>query len=108
MNLLIGGIQYKIDFVDDLRDETGKRVNGTLKTDQSTIDVATDVSKQKQYSILVHEAMHGIQLHYDVDGDEHIVTKIAGGMYAFIVNNASFIKELIKHDEKLRKQGSSI
>ncbi len=103
MHLKIGGIVFKINFVDDLRDESGKRVNGIIKTDQCTIDVATDITEQKQHSVIFHEALHGIHTHYDVDGGEHIVTKIANGLYAFIVDNPVFIREFIKHNEKLNK-----
>ena len=96
MNFNIGGVIFKVSFVDDLRDETGRRVNGLISTDQCKIDVATDIVKQKQDSVLIHEALHGIHTHYDVEGGEHIVTKIANGMYAFIVENPEFIKEMIK------------
>jgi len=104
MNIKIGGQIFKVIFVNDLRDETGKRVNGTIMTDQCSIYIATDVTKQKQHSILIHEVLHGIHTHYDVEGTEHIVAKIANGIYAFIVDNPIFIKELIKHNEKLREE----
>jgi len=104
MNIKIGGQIFKVNFINDLRDETGKRVNGTIKTDQCTIDIATDVTKQKQHSILIHEVLHGIHTHYDVEGTEHIVAKIANGIYAFIVDNADFIKEIIKTNQKLKEK----
>lgn len=108
MNIKIGGVQYKVNYTDDLRDESGKRVSGTFHGDQSGIYVATDISKQKQYQVLIHEIMHGIISHFNIEDDEHITHKVANGVYAFIVDNATFVKGLIKHDEKLRKKGNSI
>ena len=100
MHIKIGGIKYKVSFVDDLRDETGKRVNGTLVIDMCTIDVATDVSEQKKHMIILHEVVHALNAYFDVDCGEHIVVKMGYGLYSFIVDNPELVKEIIKTNEK--------
>lgn len=103
MHIKIGGIQYKVSFVDDLRDETGKRVNGTLTTDMCKIDIATDVAEQKKHMIILHEVVHALNSYFDVDCGEHIVVKMGYGLYSFIVDNVEFIKEVIKTNERSKK-----
>ena len=103
MYLKIGGVRYKVEDKNELRDKTGILVNGLLKTDQCLIQVATDVAETKRDIILVHEVIHALEEYFDIDGGEHIVTKMAHGVFAFIVDNPEFIQDIIKHDKETSK-----
>ena len=105
MNLKIGGTTYKVEVVEDLRDpENNAKLNGRITWADSKIKVCSKIKKQKRNQVLIHEAIHGILDNYYIeDENEGVVVKIANGIYSFIVNNASFIKDLIEHDQKLKK-----
>ena len=106
MYLKIGGTTYKVVVVEDLCDPINNaKLNGRITWTDSKIRVCSKIKKQKRNQVLIHEAVHGILDDYYIeDENEGVVVKLANGMYAFIVDNADFIKDLIKHDQKLKKQ----
>ena len=105
MNIKIGGTTFSIKHVPDLQSpEDNSSLNGRITWADCLIQIREGLSKQKVNQVLVHEAMHGILNDYCIeDENEGVVVKIGNGVYSFIVNNADFIKELIKHDQKLNK-----
>ena len=105
MNLKIGGTTFKVKYIPDLQSpEDNSQLNGRITWLDCMIRIREGLSKQKTNQVLVHEAMHGILNDYYIeDENEGIVVKMANGLYAFIVDNADFIKDLIKHDQKIHK-----
>ena len=102
MNLKIGATSYKVFFDPDPISEDTSHVSGSISFRESTIKVDSTMSKQRQYQTLVHEVFHGILNNFDVEDDEHITTKLANGIYGFIVDNADFVKEILKNDKKIK------
>ena len=105
MYLKIGGTVYNIQHIPDLKSpEDNSRLNGRIIWIDCLIKLREGMSKQKDNQVLIHEAVHGILENYYIeDENEGIVVKIANGLYSFIVDNADFIKDLIRHDQKLKK-----
>ena len=105
MNIKIGGLEYQLRYVKDLRDsKDNTKLNGQINWDKCIVDIDSDISKQKQNQIIIHEAFHGILDDYCIDDVENVVRRIGHGIYKLIVDNGEFIKGIIKHDRKLKKQ----
>lgn len=104
MNIKIGGLEYKLKFVTDLRHkEDNTKLNGQINWDKCIIEVDGDISLQKQNQVIIHEAFHGILDDYCIEDIENVVRRIGHGIYKLIVDNSEFIKGMIKHDKKLKQ-----
>lgn len=105
MYLKIGGLKYELVYVKDLKDtKDNSKLNGQIQWDDCRVDIDDAISKQKQNQVIVHEALHGILDDYCLEDNENIVRRIGHGIYEFIVDNGTLIKEIIKYDKKLKKQ----
>lgn len=102
MNLKIGGRIYKVNIVDDLRQENGQRCNGTLHGDSHDISVASDISVIKQQETTIHEALHAIINYFVIEDNETITSQVANGIYALIVDNPDFIRKIMNDYKKAR------
>jgi len=106
MYLKIGGTVYEIEYIPNLKSpEDNSSLNGRVTWTDSKIRVRKGLGRQRKNQVLIHEAVHGIlEDYYISDEDEGVVVKLANGIYSFIVDNADFIKGIIKYNEKLKKQ----
>ena len=104
MKLKIGGRIYKVSIVDDLRQDDGKRCNGTLHGDSHDISVASDISIIKQQETTIHEALHAIINYFCIEDNETVTSQVANGIYALIVDNPEFIKKIQNDYRKASKE----
>ena len=104
MKLKIGGRIFTVSIVDDLREEDGKRVNGTLHADSHDISVASDISYFKQQEVIIHEALHAIISYFAIEDNETVTTQVAHGIHALIVDNPEFIRKIINENKKARRE----
>ena len=104
MNIKIGGLEYKLRYVKDLRDKKDNtKLNGQISWDDCFVEIDKGICKQKQNQVILHEGIHGILDDYCINDEEIIVRKIGHGIYKFIDDNGEFIKGMIKHDKKLKQ-----
>ena len=104
MNIKIGGRIFKVSIVDDLRQEDGKRCNGTLHADSHDISVASDISEFKQQEVIIHEALHAIISYFCIEDNEIVTSQVAHGIHALIVDNPDFIKGIINAYKKAERK----
>ena len=88
----IGGIDYSIKFVPNLRDDE-KLLYGHILYDTSEIHLSdTDAKEhQRRCVVLWHEMLHGIARHAELDfsksDEETIITVLARGVYQVLKDN---------------------
>ena len=70
-------------------------LHGDIKHDMQYIRIATEYPLSKQYITALHEAMHGIDEEYSLGFDEDLIDHLSKAMYAFMLDNKEFIKEII-------------
>jgi len=99
----IGSSWYDVEYVDDLKNEQDKRLFGRIWQDKKIIRIDKGCSYETQLQALLHENIHGICWEYAIDDDEELVLPISNGIFAFIINNPEFIREILKYTEKIKK-----
>ena len=96
-SIRIGGIEYAIDKVPNLRDGN-KLLYGQIDYDSSQIHMSdTDCKSHDMYCItLLHEILHGIQDHSGVkiENEEAVVDMLAKGIYQVLQDNAPRLFDL--------------
>lgn len=103
----IGGVDYKIKIIPDLRDET-KLLQGQIDYYNSLIKLSdTDgAGHQMRCIVLWHEILHGIAEHAELDfskaDEETIINVLAKGVYQVLQDN---IQALYDIEEKAVKHG---
>lgn len=106
-NIRIGGVDYKIKIVPNLRDGT-ENLAGCIDYYNSEISLSdTDNNGHQARCItLWHEILHGIANHAEMDfsksDEEHIITVLAKGIYQVLQDNARVlydIEERMKHNK---------
>ena len=95
--ITIGSSYYRVLYVDDLKDEKGKRLFGRIWQDKKIIEINKGCSYETQLQALLHENLHGICWEYVIDDDEDLVEPMSNGFYAFIINNSEFIREILRY-----------
>jgi len=101
----IGSSLYDVKYVDRIRDEQGKELAGRIWLVRHLIHIDKNVSYQCMLQVIHHESTHGIMWEYAIEDvkDLDLVTPISNGMYAFIVNNPEYIREILKYTERIKK-----
>ena len=80
----IGGLIYEILITDRL--VNGNKYDGEVEWKDLEIRLKpqkTDMMKQ----VLIHEIVHCLEQHIAEDWSEKLITKVANGIYALIVDN---------------------
>jgi len=101
--LKIGSSWYDVEYVDDLRDEQNRLLFGRIYQGIRLIKISKACSYQTMLQTLQHESTHGVMWEYGIDDAEDLVEPINNGFYAFIIDNPEFIKEILKHAERIKK-----
>ena len=96
----IGGSHYDIKYVNNLKNEKGKRLFGTIFQVDKIIKIDKGSSYETQLQALLHEDLHGIFWEYAIDDEEDLVEPLSNGLFAFIINNGEFIKEILRYGEE--------
>lgn len=99
----IGSSHYNVIYVDDLRDEKGKRLFGRIWQDKKIIEIDRGCCYETQLQALLHEDLHGICWEQAIDDDEDLVEPISNGLFAFIMDNSEFIKLILEYAEEIKE-----
>ena len=104
----IGSSYYRVIYVDDLRNEKGKRLFGRIWQDKKIIEIDRGCSYETMLQALLHENLHGIFWEHAIDDDEDLVEPTSNGLFAFIMDNPKFIKLILKHAEEINEFPNSV
>lgn len=107
-SIRIGGVDYRLNLIEDyafLNDDKTQSNDGEFDVNRGIIKLATTLRDTKQlidrertYTVLLHEILHGIVYHYvgeNFDNEEHIVTQFAKGLYQVLKENPRLVKLFI-------------
>ena len=100
----IGSSYYDVKYVDSIKDEYGKALSGRIWLAKHLIAIDKNVSYQAMLQVIHHEATHGIMWEYAIEDvkDLDLVTPISNGMYAFIINNPEYVREVLRYTERIK------
>lgn len=85
----IGGIKYEVKYEKRLNNGTSLAY-GHIDYDRAIIRLAPDLqSEQGECQTLLHEILHGISKHFelDIESDEYTIDALARGLYMVIADN---------------------
>ncbi|MGN6710713.1 hypothetical protein [Anaerocolumna jejuensis] len=88
-NVRIGGIKYEVKYEERLNNGTSLAY-GHIDYDRAIIRLASDLqSEQGECQTLLHEILHGISKHFelDIESDENTIDALARGLYMVIADN---------------------
>ena len=101
----IGGVEYNVKIVPDLRDET-KILQGQIDYYNSLIKLSdTDgAGHQMRCIVLWHEILHGIaeyaELDFEKADEETIINILAKGVYQVLQDNARLFYDIEERETK--------
>lgn len=82
----IGGIDYEVRIVSDLRDGD-KSLNGWIRYDPCLILIDADLNEQMMWVTLIHEVLHGVGDQCGRPIEEDTIESIAYGLYGVLCNS---------------------
>ncbi|QHI72893.1 hypothetical protein [Aminipila terrae] len=85
----IGGVKYEVRYEEGLNNGTSLAY-GHIDYDKTMIRLAPGLqSKQGECKTLLHEILHGVSKHFDleIENDENTIDALARGLYMVIVDN---------------------
>ena len=95
----IGGVEDRIEYVENLRSQSELRY-GEIDFNNSVIRLSTTDGAEHQMRciILIHEILHGITNHANLDfqkaDEEQIIDTLAKGLYAVLQDNGGRLFDL--------------
>ncbi len=96
MKIKIGGLLYDVIAVTDLHttDGEGRKVdlNGRITYGTQQIEVARQITYERQLVTLLHECAHGILEHAGQDAPENSLVAMGYGLFALIRENPELIE----------------
>lgn len=96
-SIRIGGIEYEIEYVPNLRD--GNRLlYGYIDYDNSKIQISETDGRghQHQCLTLLHEILHGIREHagLTIENEEEVMEVLSKGLYQVLQDNGARLFDL--------------
>ena len=95
-----GSAFYKVEYVKDLKGEDSVPLLGRTWLDRGLIRINNTLPLVTQIKTLHHEASHAIFYEYGFSWNEKKVDLFSKAFYAFILNNAEFVRQILKWGEK--------
>jgi len=89
--LKIMGYTYKVNLVEEASE---MRASGHLHTGKQEIRVALDQCDEGRISTLIHEVIHAILWHLQVELPEEDLMRLETGLFAFLKDNGIDISKL--------------
>lgn len=89
--LKVGGVIYKIKHVNV--SSVGSGPIGSFSSDCSEIEIRKGLEKQQEELTLLHELIHALFIHCDINQDEHKVELLSQALYMVIKDNPDLFKE---------------
>jgi hypothetical protein len=84
MKLPLGGFEYTVLWVDDLKDEAGARCFGMQSSADRTIELDMDMEPDQAVSTLLHECMHAVSCVYGLNLSEIKVRCLEVGLFQML------------------------
>jgi hypothetical protein len=97
-SIRIGGIDYKIEHIQNLRDESGK-LDARISHSQTVVQLDDDMSDQGSDQALLHEIVHGMLTQMGrqkIGRDEGLVDAFAYSLYQIIRDNPRLIRRILE------------
>ena len=90
-NIIIGGVEYSVNYPYDFENENIDRINGLHDPYDRSITINKDIrSNQKIISVFLHEVLHAVDYvynSYELCTFEDIIHKLSYGLYDFFSCN---------------------
>ena len=80
----IGSLTGSVSFADNIRVDDGWRATYNQRTAKLEIDKSCGMMTDRTF---LHEVVHMIDINYEVDLNEQSISRIANGIYEFMINN---------------------
>lgn len=82
----VGGITYKVKLINGV-DKADEFTVGAWRGKDGVIYIDKNVSKRMQEHFFIHELMHALFFHCDIEQDEHKVSLLATALEMIIKDN---------------------
>ena len=93
----IGAIQYKVEYVKELKSPDGRLLDGHLHHNQTRISLDVDMNPQATTQVLLHEVVHALAAQMGRQNlKEDIVDALAFGFYQVMRDNPELVKMITK------------
>ena len=83
----MGIYDFDLAVMEDLRDEEGKKLLGSISYGPQSIRVELNQTQQGMAVVLLHEVIHGIFTNAEINHTERAVIMLAQGMAQFLRDN---------------------
>lgn len=90
----IGGVNYKVIRCNDPSEEDS-RVDGQILYHKQEIRLKTDMSKEYEELVFLHETIYGIFEYICFEQDENMVIRLSNALHGFIKDNPNLFRENI-------------
>jgi hypothetical protein len=92
----IGPFYYSVEYIPDLRDESGK-LDGRIRHSQTRIQIEADLNQQMTAQTLLHEILHAVVSQIAMPSlKEEVIDSLATGVYQVIRENPQLVKMINK------------
>ncbi len=94
----VGGVQYRIVYISDLRDDDGK-LDGRIHHGKAVIQVEDEQSQHGKSQTILHEIVHAIHTQMGrpkLSKDEGYVDALAYGIYQVLRDNPGLVRMILK------------
>lgn len=96
-HILIGPALFAVQFVDKLRSDDDRPLDGWIRYADSTINIDSRCGEQYARQVLWHEIVHGILDASGIDQpEEGNITAISNGIISVLQNNPELVALTIK------------
>lgn len=95
-SIQIGAIVYKIELVDNLRDENGHKLFGQVLYGPQLIQLESSQAAGAMLQTLLHEILHAIRVHAGLpapENEESLCDSFAYGLLAVFAQNPALYRQ---------------
>lgn len=93
----VGGVNYPIEYIKDLRDDGGK-LDGRIHHGATLMQIENEMSEQGCAQAMMHEILHAATVQIgrqDISGDENLIDGLAFSIFQIIRDNPKFINWIL-------------
>jgi len=93
----VGGINYAVEYIENLCDESGK-LDGRIKHSETRMQIESGMSEQAKAQSILHEAVHALTTQsgrQDISRKEDLIDSLAYGIYQIIHDNPDLINWIV-------------
>lgn len=96
-HLKINSSTFAVKYLNELTDaETNRELMGQADYTKKVIRIWNQMPKESKQQTLLHEALHVIEREYGIKLSESKLEVLANALYAFMIDNKSFIRGVVK------------